>query len=124
MSKNLLEFFHSAEFLSYLSEALGEEVLQLRSGSNYRFGWKDYTLLHDELVLEPGVDIILDFTAEWDPAVGGQIVYVPEEGGQMEISPSPNTLILVKRPEGMQRYIRYVNHHSGEKKRYFVLASL
>jgi len=121
--KKVLHFLHSKEFLEFISRVLGEEITQFESAGCYCFGWKDYTLLHDDLLLDEGVDIILDFTPEWNAQVGGSTVYTHPGKESISLAPSFNSLLLVKRSKALQRYVEYVNHHA-EGRRFFVLVSV
>lgn len=122
--KKFLSFLHSEEFLEFISYVLGKKVTQLEAGGSYEFYWKNYTLLHDELLLDKGVDLIFDFTPQWDESWGGTITYTEPDKEPLVLLSLPNSFFVIKRPDDVQRFIKYVNHLSGDKKRYFVLVTL
>ena len=121
--KRLLALLQSNELFSFLAAVTGEDVLSL-SPSVLCIGWKDYTLINDKAVEKPGIDVILDFSDDWDDAWGGSIVYAPGTGDVTRIAPSGNTLIIVERKSGVNRFVQYINHHAGKKTRCFVIATV
>lgn len=106
--------------LCYLSEILDRKVKRVQ-GSLCMFGWKDYTLLHDERTEKAGVDVIIDFTGRWNANAGGAIVYVDGTGEYHHIPSSPNTLSITSRKTGMQKFVQYVNHHANRQRRILFL---
>ena len=80
------------EILDFISKILGKEINN--NFESFSFGWKDYTILSDEINYEYGIDIIIDFADDWDSNFGGSIVYVDGSGNYTKIEPSSNTLIL------------------------------
>jgi len=91
---------------------------------SYRFGWKDYTLLHDLDMQKPGIDIIIDLAEDWQEKWGGSVYYVDGTGNFTKMPIKANTLILVKRTSGNNRFIKYVNHLAGTRKRSLLIGSL
>ena len=122
--KKMLEFLHSEEFLSLLSAILEKDITQLDQGRCYQFGWKNYTLLHDDILLTSGVDIIFDFTPSWNEDWGGAINYTEPGQESAELLSIPNSFHLIKRSDDIQRFIKYVNHHANDHKRIFVMVTL
>jgi hypothetical protein len=107
----------------YLSVLLDKDIKKI-GGTLCEFGWKDYTLLHDEKVEKQGIDIIIDFTEEWDENAGGKIVYVDGTWDSRNIPSSPNTLSLTIRKEGVSKFIQYCNHYARKNKRVLFLGSI
>lgn len=89
-----------------------------------QFSWKDYTILHDQNKEKPGIDIILDFTADWNSNAEGAITYVDGTGNYTQIPIQGNMLAIVKRTKNEQRFVQYVNYYAGKKSRYFILETL
>jgi Rps23 Pro-64 3,4-dihydroxylase Tpa1-like proline 4-hydroxylase len=88
------------------------------------FSWKDYIILHDENKEEPGIDILLDFTDGWKPEWGGAVTYVDGTGDYTKIPIQGNMLALVQRTNNEQRFVQYVNHYAGKRKRILLLATI
>ena len=82
----------------------------------YLFTWKDYQILHDKFVEEPGIDVIIDLTDHWNAQWGGVVTYVDGSGDYTEILPLANSVAIVKRKKGMNRFVRYVNHYAKGKR--------
>ena len=87
----------------------------------YSFSQKDYTLLNDSYTEKPGVDIIFDLTVGWDSAWGGTITYVNGTGDALKLPVKPNSLMIIRRQKDEQRFVKYVNHLVGKRKRVFVI---
>ena len=78
----------------------------------------DYSLLHDKLKEPPGYDVILDFTPRWDNRACGHHSYVDGNGNELARVPvMPNALAIVKRPAGVMKFVKYVNHYAGKDRR-------
>ena len=90
----------------------------------YSFSVGDYTLLNDGRTEKDGIDIIFDLTEQWDPSAGGVITYVDGTGDALKIHIKSNSLIIVRRQREMQRFVKYVNHNAGKKRRLFVLVTV
>jgi hypothetical protein len=86
--------------------------------------WKDYTILHDKALPDPGFDFIVDLTAEWNRDYGGLLTYTDGSGNISEILPSFGSVSIVNRTEGIYYYLKYINHHAQQLSRYIVLAEL
>lgn len=74
-----------------------------------------YTLVHDHSLEPVGVDVVLSClskTATWDPAWGGQIVYMDQDDELLSVFPASNSLLIVFRDEGTMRFVKYVNHYA------------
>ncbi|MBI5391327.1 hypothetical protein HZB02_07620 [Candidatus Woesearchaeota archaeon] len=108
----------SSEMISLLNAIVGTQAV-IKDPKVLLFSWKDYTLLHDEHIPKPGIDVILDFTIDLPQHAGGSLVYVDGTGEYTKLSPSFNTLIVVQRKKGVQSFLQYLNHYSKGKKRLF-----
>lgn len=123
--KILSKFLQSKEFLDFINDIIQYSSKKIsREGNFFCFKWKDYTILNDELKEKAGIDVIIDFTDDWDERFGGSVVYVDGSGEYFKILPSGNAVTLVHRKENVQRFVQYVNHLSDSKKRYFILGKL
>ncbi|MBI2661809.1 hypothetical protein HYX09_06115 [Candidatus Woesearchaeota archaeon] len=118
--KSLADFLNSGEFLGLARCITGAKIRRIKA-EGFCFGWKDYMILHDEAVEKEGIDIIFDFADSWDAKAGSGIVYTDGKGDSAKIAPSGNTLILAERKKGVQRFVQYANHLSGNRKHCFVL---
>lgn len=84
------------------------------------FGWKDYTIINDDVTLDDGYDVYFCLE-DWEYSNGARIVYVDGNGGYVYFTPKANTLVLVKRSKNMQKFIEYVNHYAKEKRQYYLV---
>jgi hypothetical protein len=115
MPKAVKDAVNDTTAKKFISMVLNKEIKDI-NGKLCMFQWKDYTLLHDETVEKPGVDVILDFTPSWDEKAGGKIVYVDGSGNSHHIPASPNTLSVTMRNESVQKFVQYCNHYAGKRK--------
>ncbi len=122
--KELEELSKDKDFRELLTIITGKQVKNKLNLTIQSFGWKNYTIINDESIEEPGVDIIIDLTEEWNDEWGGNIVLVDGSGDYTDISHAPNTLTIINRKKGEHKFVKYVNHLSGNKKRMFLVASL
>ena len=120
---SLQKLFRSAEFNEFLTQVLGKVVISTTALA-YRFGWKDYTILHDERQEVPGIDLIIDFTDEWDERAGGKIRYKDQEGNFISLPLGGNILAIVRREKGVQKFVQYVNHYAGKRNRLLVMGNV
>jgi len=74
---------------------------------------RDFTLLHDEKKQRAGV-IGLLFLFDWNKEWGGDFVLVKDGETLKRFTPKKNTLLLVWRKQGVQSFVKYVNHKAGE----------
>ena len=118
----LFDFVNSKEFIA-LVKMISDTMTSRPSVALLSFGWKDYILINDKAVPKPGVDVILDFTPHWHQDWGGHVVYSPGTGEAASIPVQPNTLTIVRRDKGMNRFVQYVNHRAGKHARYLLMMS-
>ena len=123
LPKSVQQFLQSSELLSFLSALLQKKVIKVQA-TQFRFSWKDYTLLHDEKKEEPGIDMIIDFTEKWNEEAGGNIFYSNGEGEYLKLSLAGNACAIAKRKEGISKFIKYVNTLSLEQKRYLLIGKI
>ena len=118
----LEKFLNETMFLTFLSFVIKKPVRQIHS-ETFRFSWKDYTILHDEHLEQPGVDVVIDFTPTWDTAMGGSLIYSTPTH-PLILPPSANVVSIVERTNDVHRFVQYLNHYCEKKKRYFVLGRI
>jgi|SRR3989344_1005157 len=123
MTKGLNGVFNSEEFLDFVSRIINSKVKAI-NGEIRRFTWEDHTLLHDKDGEKPGFDIIFEFTENWQGSYGGYTVYTDGQGNSSIIYPEPNTLLIVKRKKGVQKFVKYLNYKSENKYRYAFFANI
>jgi hypothetical protein len=113
-------FCKSTNFVSYVTSLTGldrpigvfSECRRFRSG--------DYTLMHDNVQEEPGLDLIFSVTSspEWQDHSGGSLMYLDGQDTLLTVDPEQNKLTLVYRDDGVLRYVKYVNHQAGANERH------
>lgn len=116
MPREVEKFLNNEEVLRFISKIVGKNIKSV-NGCLYMFGWKDYTLLHDKKKEKPGIGIIFDMTGKWPNRAGGKIVHVDGTGSYHRIPASENAVVVTKRKEGIQKFMQYINHVAGKKKR-------
>lgn len=112
------EFEFDKEIIDFVQSILKKKIQKTKL---LCFEWKDYTILNDEVLEKPGIDVIFDITDDWNENCGGSIVYVDGNGEYTKITPSGNTLIIVERKKNTQKFVKYINH-LAQKKRCFMIA--
>ena len=108
------------EFVSFVTKKKIDE-LQFRA---YLLTWKDYMILNDKYLEKPGIDMVIDLNDDWNAQWGGIVTYTDGKGTAYPLSPTANSLAIVERKKGLQKYFQYVNHHGKEKKRLLLIAAL
>ncbi|MBI5066535.1 hypothetical protein HZA97_09985 [Candidatus Woesearchaeota archaeon] len=111
------------EFREFLSKILNKKITNT-TFTVYKLEWKDFKILNDDCVEKPGIDIILDFTENWNTESGGQIIYSDGSGENYTMPVLKNSLTIVERKKGVQKFFKYVNNLAGNGKRQFLLLSV
>jgi hypothetical protein len=99
------------EITSFVSKLLKKDIKP--KYKVYKLEWKDYSILNDESIEDPGTDIVLDLTEAWNPESGGNIVYSDGEGNYAEFPAEENMLAVYERDEKDQKFFQYVNHKAN-----------
>lgn len=120
---SLLRLFHSPKFFSVISGIIGRPIQKVDLHAHL-FSWKDYTVLSDETIEPAGIDIIIDLTEDWPEGAGGEIIYRDREGNYFPLPSTPNTLTIVNRKRTIQKFVKYVNHYAGNRKRVLLMGSI
>ena len=81
----------------------------------------DYTLLHDSVKEQEGIDLNIEITVFKNS--GGNIIY-KKDTNYYTIPMKENSISLVKREKGVQKFIKYINHHAKKSIRYIALGDL
>jgi len=113
----------SKELLAFLSSVTKKKIDELHFTA-YLLTWKDYQILNDRYLEKPGIDIIIDLTEGWDPECGGVVTFTDGRGTVYPLAPAGNSLAMVERKKGLQKYVQYLNHHAKDKKRLFLIANI
>ena len=108
------------EFLSFVTKKKIDEI----SFRAYLLSWRDYQILNDKYLEKPGIDIVIDLIDDWNSDLGGVVTFTNGRGTVYPIAPAGNSLAIVERKKGLQKYIQYVNHNAEEKKRVFLITSI
>jgi len=119
----LSKSFNQKEFLDFLSSILDKKVKNIKAQA-YSFSWKDYTILSDTTLEEPGIDFIFDLTHDWDKKGNGYIFYKDGEGNFISLPIAADMLVIVERKEGVQKYVQYVNHYAQKNRRLLVMGRI
>ncbi len=75
----------------------------------------DYTLMNDNYIEKPGVDIVFalpldpNLDAKWDDSWGGLMHYVCDTETLLSIAPMHNTLHITERDRDTMRFVKLVN---------------
>ena len=118
--KILNKFLNSVTLKNFISKIINKKIKRV-NGSFYKLEWKDYTLLHDENTEKEGFDFILDFTNNWNQKTDGRIIYTDGKGNYNYILSLPNTLTIIHRKNGFQKFVQYINHYANNNKRYLFI---
>ena len=115
----LYSLFKSNQFQSYLCNVTGMEIDAVKHMDCRSFECGDYTLVKDDELPEPGLDVVFSMstTDNWDVSCGGQLHYIYQEETLLSLLPSRNELFLCFRDDQVLSFIRYMNAKSGNQKR-------
>ncbi|MDO8564279.1 MAG: 2OG-Fe(II) oxygenase family protein [Nanoarchaeota archaeon] len=107
--------FGSVGFKELLSKVVGKKVGKMTL-SVKRFGWKDYTLVHDDEAGKEEMRFFFILADKWNVEWGGNVVYMAEDGlGNPIIFPiTGNSLCIVKKKKDMHSFVKYVNNLAGK----------
>ena len=111
---------NSKEFLDFLSKIFSNK--NKFTFKAYKFTWKDYTILNDEFIEKPGMDIIINIS-DWNPRGGGIINYTDGKGDAYPITAEKNSIAIINRKKGIQKFVQYVNHYGKDRERIFIIGN-
>jgi hypothetical protein len=96
-------------FLGFLTTTKGV----VRDASVKGYAHQSYTLLRDDAIEKPGVDLYWHVAPSWNPDWGGAAIYLGRDGRELlRVQPIHNALTLVQRPPGVRRFLQYVTHEA------------
>lgn len=116
LSSKLASFlFTHAEFRAFLERVLGKK--SIRAFSVRKFGWKNYTLIHDEHTSKEQIRFFFCVAGEWDAHWGGTLTYLTGdgEGTSLFFPVTGNCLCIIRETQDMHSFIKYINHHAGKE---------
>ncbi|MEK6939587.1 MAG: hypothetical protein AABX31_02560 [Nanoarchaeota archaeon] len=108
------------DFLSFVTKKKIDEI----NFTAHLLTWKDYQILNDKYLEKPGIDVVIDVTENWNTGWGGVVTYTDGRGTVYPLAPVGNSIALVERKKGLQKYFQYVNHYGKDKKRVFLMATI
>ena len=120
--KELESFLKQKEFMKLLHKITGKTYRKITLKSLV-LTWKDYTLMHDKFIEKPGLDIIIDFTENWDYKNGGAVIYVDGMGDYVPVTGERNSLTIVKRNPTIRKFIKYLNNGAKGKERTLLIGT-
>jgi len=107
-------FMLSRPFCQWLSEITDIKIASC-TGQVRCFQKGTYTLVHDGVIEEEALDVVLCCpTNSFPDDAGGKMVYMDEESELLAVDVEPNCLSLVFRDSGTMRFIKYLNHHCSD----------
>lgn len=108
------EFFKSKEFIDFIEEVSGLD-LNIKGISLRRYSHRDFILLNDKKDTSDSLDVFFDLSEELDEGSGGILTYTTREEEVFYLEPLSNTLTIIYKPEGIMKYLKYLNNKVGEK---------
>ena len=111
------QFFTSSAFKTFLSTVAGKKITRITLSAR-AFGWKNYTLVHDEHASKEHFSFFFCIAGTWDASWGGTLTYLTRNGeGQPLLFPlQGNCLCIVRQRKDMHSFIKYVNHRAGKER--------
>ena len=110
------------KFAEFLSKTLNKKIKKTKFTA-YKLEWKEFMILNDDYVEKPGIDVIIDLTENWNQEAGGQIVYTSGSGESHTIPVLKNSLTIVERKKGVQKFFKYINNLAKNNERLFLIYS-
>ncbi|MBI4919562.1 hypothetical protein HY837_06530 [archaeon] len=111
------------ELKEWLSKILGKKITHTNFTAHL-LEWRDYLIMNDDYEEKPGIDVIFDLTKDWNSKGGGQIIYVDGTGEYYAIPISENSLTIVERKKGVQKFFKYLNNLAKNNKRFFLVLNI
>lgn len=117
---NSKKLSNSKELLKFLSKVANKKIKNLKFKA-LKLTWKDYQILNDKYLEKLGIDMIIDLTEKWDAKWGGLVTYTDGWGNYMQVPNFYNSLAIIRRKKGTNRFIQYINHYARNKERIFLI---
>lgn len=107
--------FNSNMFKEFLSKLIGKKIGKI-SLKVKRFGWKDYTLVHDDEAGKEENRFFFVIADRWNVEWGGQVVYLTKNGlGSPLVFPiAGNSFCIIRKKKDMHSFVKYVNNLAGK----------
>lgn len=121
IARAVLQVMRSKACAAVISAIVRQKV-RLKDSCLCVYTHRDYTVRHDLNREPPGFDVILDLTPRWDERACGHHSYVRDGQELVRVPAAFNTLAIVHRPEDVQKFVKYVNHHAGTDRRIVIEA--
>lgn len=113
----------STEFAQYLKQLTGFSP-QYYASELRRFSHSDYTLLHDRVAHQSGLDAYFFSHPHWKEEMGGVLTYLDGDEELVTLIPHENSFALVMRNKGVQRFVKYLNAQAESPRYEFSLTYL
>jgi len=115
--KQLQRWLKTKEAAAIISAIIDDRV-RYKESCLCVYAHRDYTVRHDKNIEPPGYDVLLDLTPRWNARACGHHSYVDADGNELiRIPVAGNTLAIISRPNGVQKFVKYVNHFAGKDRR-------
>ncbi len=116
--------FMTPSFKKFLSTLVGKKITTITL-TVQRFGWKDYTLVHDDEVGKEELRFFFLISGKWEVERGGILTYLTQNGeGEPLFFPiTGNSFCIIRQRKDMHSFVKYVNHHAGKEK-FIVVAGI
>jgi len=115
--KQLQRWLKTKEAATIISAVIQKKV-RYKESCLCVYTHRDYTVRHDKNTEPPGYDVLLDLTPRWNNRACGHHSYVDADGNELvRIPVAGNTLAIISRPNGAQKFVKYVNHFAGKDRR-------
>jgi len=118
----ITDVFTNQIFIELISRITGEAI-SFDTIQAMQYSHRGYQIIHDDAILPPGVDVILDLTPTWDDEMGGTVVYTDGSGQFYTIPSNYGSLAVIKRPAGLHFFVKYVNHYADNLHRNIIIGN-
>lgn len=105
--------FSDESFFELLNKILGKKAKKVEINIR-KFGHKNYTLLHDEEIIDRDTEFFFIISGKWEANWGGNKVYSSGEGEALVFLPEGNVFCLIN-SRNRQSFVKYINHHAGKE---------
>lgn len=112
-NKELEKIFLSKEIKEFLKKITKKGIKNIRV---LRFGHKNYRILHDEKNPQKEEKFYFFVCKKWKHESGGNIAFKKEDGKVFYLTPTHNSLSIVKKEKNWEEFLQYINHLAGKEK--------
>jgi len=98
----------SVDFLEFVS-SMSQFDLDLREIRLRKYANSDFVILNDQEKETDTIDVYFDLSNVWNEDFGGKLTYTSSEEELFYLHPTFNNLSLIFKPDGVQKYLKYVN---------------